>query len=177
MGEAKRRALLDPNFGKVPHLSTTVLKDRQAELVLDELFTRFPVELKELVTAQSFPDNYSQVSDQISNWLNHRLLKYYPSDRQYIAQYVIGSITYLSCESVVEQSGRKNEVSLVFFCCFLKATKNYLPPETLRDLAARLDRSFAQRRTKSPLSIFEESIYQELQQQLTPTTEGTTSTV
>ena len=177
MGEAKRRALLDPNFGKVPHLSTTTIKERHAEEVLDELFTCFPVELKELITAQSFPDNYSHITEQISNWLNHRLLKYYPTDRQYIAQYVIGSITYLICESVVDRGGTQNEVSLVFFCCFFKATKNHLPPESLRNLAAKLDSYFVQRRTEYPLSIFEESIYQELQQQLTPTTEGTTSTV
>ena len=167
MGEAKRRAQLDPNFGKVPHLSTTALKDRQAELVLEQLFTRFSVELKKLITAQSFPDNYSQVSDQITNWLHHRLLKYYPSDRQYIAQFIFRLMTHLSSESVVDQSGTQNEVSLVLFCCFLKATKNYLAPEALSNLAAKLDRSFAQRRTESPLSIFEESIYQELQQQLT----------
>lgn len=169
MGESKRRARLDPNYGKIPHLSTTALKDRHSESVLEELFSHFNLELRQLITAKSFPAHYSEVSDRISDWLHHRLLSYRPEDRTYIAQFIFGLISQLEDESVIDQYGRQNYISPILLCCFLKATKHYFEPESLADLKHRLDQSFEQLQQSSSVDLFTQSIIQDMQHQLTPT--------
>lgn len=169
MGESKRRARLDPNYGQIPNLSTTALKDKHSESVLEELFSHFNLELRQLITAQSFPDNYAEVSDRISDWLHHRLLSYRPEDRTYIAQFIFDLISEIENKSVTDQYGRQNYISPIMVCCFLKATKHYFDPESLANFKYILDQSFEQLQQSSSVDLFTQSIIQDMQHQLAQT--------
>jgi hypothetical protein len=129
MGEAKRRQQKDPNYGKLPSLSTTSAKSRHSELVIEELFTRFAPDLKKLITAQSFPDDYSQITTNITHWLHHRLQQYRQSDRAYIAQFIFALIAQLDDQLVVDKYQNSHSVSPILLASIFQATKSYFSDE------------------------------------------------
>ncbi|MGL5833218.1 MAG: hypothetical protein ACRC1Z_08295, partial [Waterburya sp.] len=123
MGEAKRRQQKDPNYGKIPNLSTTSAKLRNSELVVEELFTHFATDLKKLIIAQSFPDDYSQITTHITHWLNNRLERYHESDRAYIAQFILGLIANLDNQSVIDKYQHHHQISPILLASIFQATK------------------------------------------------------
>lgn len=141
MGEAKRRSQSDPNYGQFFNLYSTAAKIQHSELVVNELFILFASELKILIRAKAFPDDYQQMCDRITHWLHQRLLRYRPEDRQYIAQFVLGVIAQLDDYSVVDQYQQKDEVSPVLLCCVFQATKSYFSDEALSKMELRLQKT------------------------------------
>jgi hypothetical protein len=125
MGEAKRRRQLDPNYGKIHRLSNDAVKTQQAELVIKELFTYFSVELKTLMIATSFPNNYLEFTERVKRWLTLRLSRYTPQDRSCIAQFIFALITNLEDGIITDSYDREHPVSPLIICCFLRVTKNY----------------------------------------------------
>ena len=164
MGEAKRRAKIDSNYGKLNNLCTTALKEKQAELVLQELFANFPEQIHKLLTAQCFPEDYSEICGKIGHWLQERLAVYYPEDREYIVRFTVNLIYILGREYSIRHGHKYVEVSPVFICCFFRVAKNYFVPEELKKLAKSIETYFAEEHKDSAPTAFEQSIYEEMQQ-------------
>jgi hypothetical protein len=53
MGEAKRRKKLDSIYGQIPSLTSVNQKQKHVDLILDQLFSQFDTELKQIAKAES----------------------------------------------------------------------------------------------------------------------------
>jgi len=120
MGAAARRKKLDPNYGKVPSLSTPDLKYKHSEIIFEELTERFKVELAPLFKAKTVPENYQTLTEEVGSWLDNKLLTYREPDRVYLAKYVFFML--------VEIEEHVSFSPLVISCIF-KAVKDYFAPD------------------------------------------------
>ena len=144
MGEAKRRKQLDPNYGRVYSLSNKALKLQEAERILTELFESFSKELKQLMIAVDFPDNYSQTTESIKDCFELRVSKYTHDDRCFIARFIFGLMCHLEETLVADDYNREYPVSPIIICCFLEVTKQYLEPDALSSLKNNFQREYGQ---------------------------------
>ncbi len=131
MGEASRRQKLDPNYGKVPSLSTPALKYKHSEIIFEELTEQFKVELGHLFNAKTVPENYQTVTEEVRSWLHDKLLTYREPDRVYLAKYVFFMLVEIE-EHV--------SFSPLAISCIFKAVKDYFAPDELQGLLNRFDR-------------------------------------
>lgn len=141
MGEASRRQKLDPNYGKVPDLSTPSLFDKHSEKIFLELIEQFPVEFTHLLNAETIPENYQTVTEQVRLWLKDQLSTYREPDRAYLAKFIFCTLV-----------GVGEEVSLnpLAISCIFKAVKDYFTPDELQGLLDSLEQDF---RTESQSDI------------------------
>ena len=140
MGEAKRRKKLDSTYGKFLNLSSTA-KEKHSESVLEELFTTFGSELKTLILAQTLPDNFQSICERMTDWFQHKLLRYRPLDRDYILKFILNMSATLGEEFTVKEksSNQESDVSPILFFCIFQATRNCLTDEALLELKSRLE--------------------------------------
>ncbi len=120
MGAAARRKKLDPNYGQVISLSTQSMKYKHSKKIFSELMEQFQVELNALFIAETVPENYQTVTEQIRLWLKEQLLTYREPDRAELAKLIFFALV------VVQEDV---SFSLLAVSCIFKAVKDYLTPE------------------------------------------------
>ncbi len=130
MGEASRRQKLDPNYGKVPDLRTQSLKYKHTAKILRELIKQFQVEFIELYNAETVPENYQTITEEVRLWFNNKLSTYREPDRPYLAKYLF----YMLEE--VEEYVSLNPLAI---SCLFKAVKDYFAPSSLQALLDGLE--------------------------------------
>ena len=135
MVEASRRQKLDPNYGKVPELSTPSLKYKHAEKIFSELMEQFQVEFNALFIAETVPENYQTVTEQVRLWLNNKLSTYREPDRAELAKLI-----FLALVVVQEDVS----FSLLAVSCIFKAVKDYLTPDEIQIFLDSLDEAVSQ---------------------------------
>ncbi len=134
MGEASRRKKLDPNYGKVPSLSTPSLKEKHSEKIFQELLEQFKVEFSTLLTAETIPENYQTVTEQVRLWLGNKLLTYREPERSELAKLLFFTLV---------EVGEDVSFSPLLTSCIFKAVKDYLTPRELQVLLDSLDKNFS----------------------------------
>lgn len=156
MGAAARRKKLDPNYGKVPSLSTPDLKYKHSEIIFEELTEHFKVELAPLFKAKTVPENYQTLTEEIRTWLYNKLLTYKEPDRVYLAKYVFFML--------VEIEEQVSFSPLVISCIF-KAVKEYFTLDELQGLLNRFDRELPTAQF-SPTDPCEKFAYEDMSQEI-----------
>ena len=134
MGAASRRKKLDPNYGKVPSLSTPSLKEKHSEKIFQELLEQFKVEFSTLLTAETIPENYQTVTEQVRLWLGNKLLTYREPDRAELAKLLFFTLVLV---------GEDVSFRPLLISCIFKAVKDYLTPRELQVLLDSLDKNFS----------------------------------
>ncbi|AFZ35937.1 hypothetical protein Sta7437_2398 [Stanieria cyanosphaera PCC 7437] len=125
MGEAKRRKQSDPSYGKLPLLTSERQKEKHFEQLLDELFSTFDNEIKQLAKADSITEEYDRIKDQLSTWFADKLNNYRNSDRSLIAT----SLVSFWAEMI-----QQNRTSPVLLKCMSEVLLPFLPPEQITSL-------------------------------------------
>ena len=138
MGEASRRKKLDPNYGKVPSLSTQSMKEKHSGDIFYELIKQFPQAFKVLFKTSEVPENYHTVTEEIRLWLYNKLSIYKPADRAELAKSLFTTMV-----------GVADELSLnpLAISCITKAVKDYFTPDELQSLLDVVDKEL---KTSSP---------------------------
>ncbi len=134
MGEASRRKKLDPNYGKVTSLSTPELKYKHLQKICQEFIEQFKVELTELFNAETVPENYQTVKEEVRLWFKEQLLTYREADRAELAK-------LLFC--IIVGANKDDLFNPLLITCVFKAVKEYLTPRELQVLLDGLDEDFS----------------------------------
>ena len=135
MGAASRRQKLDPNYGQVISLSTPSMKYKHSKKIFSELMEQFQVELNALFIAETVPENYHTVTEQIRLWLKEQLLTYREPDRAELAKLIFFTLV------VVQEDV---SFSLLAVSCIFKAVKDYLTPDGIQLFLNSLDEAVRQ---------------------------------
>ena len=156
MGEASRRQKLDPNYGKVPSLTTPSLKYKHSEIIFQELIEQFQVEFTNLFNAKNVPENYQTVTEQVRLWFKDKLLTYREPDRVYLAKYV-----FFMLVEIEEQVS----FSPLAISCIFRAVKDYFTTDELQGLLNRFDKELSteQSSTTDPCEKF---AYEDISQEI-----------
>lgn len=120
MGEAKRRKKLDPSYGQVHSLKNLKQREKHFDSLLEELFNQFKPELRKLILAEYIPDDYLQIKENISLWLETKLSGYRSEDKTMFAN----SLLLFGGEINLELDS-----SPILFMCFMEVIKPYLSEE------------------------------------------------
>jgi hypothetical protein len=156
MGEASRRRKLDPSYGKVTSLRTPSLKNQHSEKIFHELLKQFQVEFYHLFNAETVPENYQTVTEQVRLWLKDKLLIYRESDRAYIAKFIF----YL-----IVGGGEKANINPLATSCIFKAVKDYFTPDELQSLLDHLDKDLKKKGKSSITNSCVKFVYEEIAQE------------
>ena len=130
MGEAARRKKLDPNYGKVPSLSTKARKEEHSDKIFYDFIVYFSLEFKNLLKAKTVPENYQTITEQVKLWVESQLLTYGKSDRVYLAKSIF--YTLVTVEEHIS-------ISPLAMSCLFKAVKEYFPAKELQGLLNSLE--------------------------------------
>lgn len=125
MGEAKRRKQFDPSYGKLPLLTSEGQKEKHFAQLLDELFSKFDSEIKQLAEADSINEDYDRIKEELATWLSNRLNQYRNSDRSLLATSLI---------SFWAEMIQQNQTSPVLLKCMSEVLLPFLPPEQITPL-------------------------------------------
>ncbi len=134
MGEASRRQKLDPNYGKVPDLRTQSLKYKHLGKICSEFIEQFQVELTELFEAETVPENYQTVKEEVRLWFKEQLLTYRSADRAELAKLLFHTIAAVQKDDLFNP---------LLISCIFKAVKEYLTQSELQVLLDSLDEDFS----------------------------------
>lgn len=134
MGEASRRQKLDPNYGKVISLSTQSLKYKHLKKICSELIEQFQVEFNALFDAETVPENYQTVKEEVRLWLKNKLSIYRSADRGELAKSLFYTII------VIQKHDLFNPLLI---SCIFKAVKEYLTQSELQGLLDIVDKDFS----------------------------------
>ncbi len=134
MGAASRRKKLDPNYGKVTSLSTRSLKYKHLQKICQEFIEQFKVELTELFNAETVPENYQTVKEEVRLWFKEQLLTYREADRAELAKLLFCIIVGVNKDDLFNP---------LLISCVFKAVKDYLTPRELQVLLDGLDEDFS----------------------------------
>ncbi len=134
MGAASRRKKLDPNYGKVTSLSTRSLKYKHLQKICQEFIEQFQVELTELFNAETVPENYQTVKEEVRLWFKEQLLTYREADRAELAKLLFCIIVGVNKDDLFNP---------LLISCVFKAVKDYLTPRELQVLLDGLDEDFS----------------------------------
>ncbi len=138
MVEASRRQKLDPNYGKVPYLSTPYLKEKHSEKILLELIEQFPQAFKILFKTSDIPENYQTVTEEVRLWLHNQLSIYKPADQADLAKLLFSTMVGV---------GEELSLNPLAISCIFKAVKDYFTPDELQSLLDVVDKEL---KTSSP---------------------------
>jgi hypothetical protein len=125
MGEAKRRKQFDPSYGKLPLLTSEGQKEKHFAQLLDDLFSKFDREIKQLAEADSINQDYDHIKEELTTWLSNRLNQYRNSDRSLIA---------ISLVSFWAEIIQENQTSPILLKCMSEVLLPFLPPEQITSL-------------------------------------------
>ena len=134
MGEASRRKKLDPNYGKVTSLSTRSLKYKHLDKICQEFIEQFQVELTELFNAETVPESYQTVKEEVRLWFKQQLLTYREADRAELAKLLFCMIAGIHEDDLFNP---------LLISCIFKAVKEYLTPRELQVLLGSLVEDFS----------------------------------
>lgn len=125
MGEAKRRKQFDPSYGKLPLLTTVKQREKYFSQLLDELFSRFDPQIKQLAEADYLIEDYDRIKTELATWLNSKLSSYRTSDRSIMAT----SLVSFWAEMISEY-----QTSPLLLKCMSEVLLPFLPPEQIASL-------------------------------------------
>ena len=134
MGEAARRKKLDPNYGKVPSLSTRSLKYKHLGKICQEFIKQFHQEFNELFEAETVPVNYQTVKEEVRLWLKNKLSIYSSADRAELAKLLFYLLVGVQEDDLFNP---------LLISCIFKAVKEYLTLSELQGLLDSLDEDFS----------------------------------
>jgi hypothetical protein len=138
MGEASRRKKLDPSYGKIVSLNTPSLKNEHLDKVFQELIRQ--AEFVYLLRAETVPENYHAVAEQIRLWLEDKLSVYKEEDRADMARFIFRVLTD------IREGNSPNYIPVSSFkylpiSCVFKAVKDYFTPDQLQGLIDRINKN------------------------------------
>ena len=155
MGAASRRKKLDPNYGTISSLPTQSMKYKHSKKIFSELIKQFQVEFIELYNAETVPENYQTVTEEVRLWFNNKLLTYREPDRPYLAKYLF----YMLEE--VEEYVSLNPLAI---SCLFKAAKDYFAPCSLQVLLDGLEEALGWKGQSEITAPCEKFAYEEMAQ-------------
>ena len=157
MGEASRRKKLDPNYGKVPSLSTRARKQEHSEQIFYEFIKQFGREFKNLFKSKTVPENYQTIIEEVKLWVDTRLLTYGKSDRAYLAKSVFYTLVAVEEELYL---------SPLAMSCLFKAVKEYFPDEELQGQLNCLEKDLKKPNLFSVTNPCEKFAYEEIAKEI-----------
>ncbi len=157
MGEASRRKKLDPNYGKVISLSTRSMKYKHLGEICLEFIEQFQVELTELMMAETVPENYQTVKEEVRLWFFEQLLTYREADRASLAKSLFFIIVGI----------HKNDLfNPLLISCIFKAVKEYLTPLELQVLLDGLYEDLSRESPSDLTAPFAQLAFEEMAQEI-----------
>ena len=157
MGEAARRKKLDPNYGKVPSLSTRARKKKHSKKIFHELLKEFAPELRSLSKAKTVPENYQTITERVKLWVDNQLLSYDKSDRAYLAKYLFRPFVV---------ANEPLSLNPLIMSCLFKAVMEYFPPDQLQCFLNNLETDDNRERLFSPTDPCKKFAYEEIAQEV-----------